>query len=365
MFRKYYVYVNILLVLLFISPITAQKKNSEFENYFNNYYNSRKIPSVSVGVARHGKIEWVETKGFSNVENKIPAANNSTYRIASVSKTITAVAVMQLVERGKLKLDESARKYLPEFSRCRYDFTIRQLLNHTSGIRGYKDGEFDSNVHFKSFSDLLKYLAKDSLQYKPGTKYLYSTLAYNLLGAIIERVTEESFVNYVKENIFRPAGMEHTYPDLSSEVVRNRVKGYDKRGFIGFVGAPLVDLSIKIPGGGFLSTSSDLLKFGIALLNGKLIKKSTLQLMLKPTYLASGKKSDYGLGLVYQKDKSGNYYFHHLGGGTGFSAHLVIYPQEEVVAVHLINLKTGDLGDPAMDLAKIVLSEKNIKTAKK
>ncbi|MDP4114687.1 MAG: serine hydrolase domain-containing protein [Bacteroidota bacterium] len=359
MFRKYLVFFNILFVFLFFTDQFAQQKNYEFENYFNTYFNSRKIPSASVGVAQHGKIEWLETKGYSDIENKIPATNNSTYRIASVSKTITAVAVMQLVEKGKLRLEDNAKKYLPEFSHCKYDFTIRQLLNHTSGIRGYKEGEFDSNVHFKSFSELLRYLAKDTLQYKPGTKYLYSTLAYNLLGAIIERVTEESFAVYVKENIFKPSGMEHTLPDLSSEFIRTRAKGYDRKGSTGFIDAPLVDLSIKIPGGGFLSTSADLLKFGIALLNGKLIKRSTLEIMLKPTYLASGKKSDYGLGMVYQMDKTGNYYFHHVGGGTGFSAHLIIYPHEELVTVHLINLKTGDLGDPALDLSRIALHNKN------
>lgn len=361
--RSHYLLASLLFLLQIYT--FGQSKNLELDKLLSGYFNKELVPSISLGYAQHGKIQWVEAKGLSDIEKNIPVDINSVYRIASVSKTITAVAIMQLVEKGKLKLNDSAKKFLPEFANAKYDFTIMQLLNHTSGVRSYKKGEFDSNIHYKDFSELLKFIAKDTLQFKPGSDYLYSTLAYNLLGAIIERVAKVSFSTYVKDHIFMPAGMGNTYPDLQSVLVKNRAKGYDIKKNKSFINAPLVDLSIKIPGGGFISTTSDLLKFGIALLNGKLIKKSTLQLMIQPTKLSSGKISNYGLGIASEKDKAGNVYFHHLGGGTGFSSHLVIFPKEELVSVHLINIKTSEIGDPAMDLAKLILLPKSIKSAKK
>jgi CubicO group peptidase (beta-lactamase class C family) len=301
-----------------------------------------------------GKIIWLGVKGYSDIENNIPAERNTVYRIASVSKMITAVAILQLVDQGRLKLDDDVRKYVPYYPKKKWRFTVRQLLTHTAGIRNYKStGEFESKEYFKSTKEVINYLATDNLEYEPGTKFLYTTLSYNLLAAIIENVSGIPFQDYLKQNIFIPADMKNTYPDFQRNIIPNRAKGYDRNNFRQIQNAALADLSIKIPGGGLLSNTEDLLKFSDCLLKGKLIKTTTLDSMIAPTKLKNGKTVNYGLGLSFGIDESGRKFISHSGTGTGFLSMLLIYPQEKVAAVHLINIRDRNLGEPAFDIAAI------------
>lgn len=346
----------LLIVIIISFQIYAQSNSQLLDQYLNEYYKAKEIPSISAGLLSNKEIIWLGTKGFSDIENRVSAAPKSVYRIASISKSITAVAIMQLVERGRINLDEDARKYIPYFPAKKWKFTSRQLLNHTSGLRNYRSGEeFDSKIFFQTTREVVNYIAKDSLIYQPGTRYLYTTLGYNLLAAIIESVSGLSFSEYVMRNIFTPAEMKSSYPDIQRMIIPNRARGYEKNNYKEFQNAALADLSIKIPGGGFLSTSEDLLKFSNNLLEGKLIKRSTLDSMLVPTRLKNGRLENYGLGFSFGVDESGRKYFGHSGSGTGFSSNLIIYPDENVAGVHLVNLRDKNIGNPAGDLISILL----------
>ena len=341
-----------LLFSMFIN-VFPQNINKKLDRYLTDYYINKNVPSISAGLSVDGKIIWIDTKGYSDIENNVRATKNTVYRIASISKTITAVAIMQLAEQEKIKLDDDVRKYI-RFPSKKWKFTIRQLLSHTAGIRTYKNSEeFNSKEFFNSTQDAVNYLAKDSLVYEPGTKYLYTTLGYNLLAAVIESVSGLPFADYVKKNILDPADMKSTYPDVQRDIIPNRAKGYDRNQYRQIENAALADLSVKIPGGGFLSTSEDLLKFADSLLKGKLIKLTSLDSTVVPTKLKNGKIINYGLGMEFGVDKSGRQYFGHIGGGTGFVSHLLIYPEEKVAAVHLINTRDRNLGEPAFDIAAI------------
>ena len=180
-------YNRILFILFYLSISAFQISNSQsFENELNNYlkqYKTNKdVPSISCGVSLNGKKTWIGVAGLADIENSVPAKPNTLYRIASISKTITAVAIMQLVEQNKLNLDEDIRTYLPYFPNKKWKFTVRQLLNHTSGIRDYRYGEFNSTDSFKSIKDAIRVVMDDSLRFEPGTKRLYTTLGYNLLA---------------------------------------------------------------------------------------------------------------------------------------------------------------------------------------
>lgn len=345
--------INIFLIFSLHSNLFSQNITKKLDQYLIDYYINKNIPSISAGLLQGGKIIWLDAKGYADVENNVPAQKNTIYRIASVSKIITAVAVMQLVEEGKIKLDDDVRKYI-QFPSKRWKFTVRQLLSHTAGIRTYKNtGEFESKEFFNTTQEVINYLAKDSLVYEPGTRYLYTTLSYNLLAAIIENVSGLSFPDYINKNIIEPAGMKSTYPDLQRNIIQNRSKGYAKDQFRQIQNAALADLSIKIPGGGLLSTSEDLLRFSEYLLNGKLIKFTSLDSMIVPTKLKSGKTINYGLGIAFGIDESGRKYLSHSGIGTGFTSLLLIYPDEKVAAVHLMNIRDRNLGEPAFDIAAI------------
>ena len=353
---------NLPLIISLIFPlfinVFSQSINKKLDQYLTDYYLNKDVPSISAGIMQEGKIIWLGVKGYSDIENKIPATKESVYRIASISKAITAVAIMQLVEQGKIYLDEDARKYIPYFPAKKWKFTIRQLLNHTSGIRNYKStGEFESKEFFQSTREAINYLSKDSLSYEPGTRYSYTTLGYNLLAAIIENVSGISFLEYLKKNIFEPSDMKSTFPDFQRNIIPNRVKGYAKNNYRALQNSALADLSIKIPGGGLLSSAEDLLKFSYSLLEEKLITKSTLGLIIEPTRLKNGKTINYGLGYSFGTDESGKRFFSHAGTGTGFSSLLIIYPEDKISAVNLLNIRDRNLGNPANDLISILLGK--------
>lgn len=347
----------IIFILIFTWQYSfpQQEKTKLFEKYLNEYLINKKVPSISAGVLRDGKIVWLGVKGKADLEEDVPATLNSVYRIASISKPITAVAIMQLYEKGLIDLDKDARIYLPTFPEKKWKFTVRQLLNHTSGIRGYKDGEFDSKTFYSSITETIKVFAYDSLNFKPGTKYEYSTLAYSLLAAIIENVSKTTFEDYLAKNIFTPAEMHNTFVDKQREIIPNRVRGYEKNFLREFQNAPLADLSIKVAGGGLLSTSHDLLVFAKALLEGKLIKLSTLKMMYTRDRLKSGNQLDYGLGFALSFRNDSLKAIYHIGGSTGFTSMLFINPMEKLASVDLINIKDRNLDMPAEEFANIEL----------
>lgn len=351
-----------LLVLLFLSVITIQVSgqqitNKELDDYLSSYIKIKQVPSVSAGLLINDEIKWINSSGYTDVENNIAATEKSLYRIASISKPITAVAIMQLWEKGSINLDADVRTYLQYFPEKKYKFTIRQLLNHTSGIRNYKEGEFDSKKYFSSIREALKVIEYDSLMFEPGTKYLYTSLGYTVLAAIVEEVTKKTFENYVKENIFKVAGMSSTSIDKHREIIPFRTRGYEKDAEYNLVNAPLADLSIKVAGGGFLSNSRDLLMFARALLQNKLVSESTLKVMTSKSRLKNGNLINYGLGFSLDFDGDSLRFFSHAGAGTGFSSLLLISPLEKIAAVHLINIRDINLGEPAKDIYKLYTSD--------
>ena len=329
---------------------SQSNRNKIFDEYLSQYLEIKNVPSISAGLIEDGEIIWNNSIGKSDIENNVPVSTASLYRIASISKPITAVAILQLWEKGLLNLDADVRTYLLNFPVKKYKFTVRQLLNHTAGIRNYREGEFDSKKFYPTIDDALKLLTYDSLVFEPGTKYAYTSLGYNLLAAIIEKVSKSSYEDYLMENIFLPAGMLSTKVDKQSEIILNRVSGYEKNAFSRIVNAPLADLSIKIAGGGLLSTTKDLLLFSKALLENKLLKQSTLDLMVKRTKLKSGKEINYGLGFSLDFVNDSLRYIVHNGAGTGFSSMLLIDLIQSIASVHLINIRDRNLGEPAKDI---------------
>ncbi|MFA6978946.1 MAG: serine hydrolase domain-containing protein [Ignavibacteriaceae bacterium] len=350
---------TILFAFLLFTTGFSQNIFHKLNLYCEEYQKKNSLPSLSAGLIENNKIVWTNYTGTADLENDVHVNKNSMYRIASISKTITAVAIMQLVENGEIQLDADVRNYLTYFPQKQWGFTVRQLLNHTSGIRTYKDNEeFNSKINFKSIHDAVVYFGKDSLDYQPGTKYVYSTLAYNLLAGIIEKVSGLSFEEYLQKNIFDVVGMNSTRLDLYNRIISNRVKGYYKNSSREFENSPLADLTIKFPGGGILSTVEDLLKFSNGLLQNNLIKKQTLDTMLTETVLVNGRKIQYGLGLDFGVDKYGRKFFGHSGGGTGFISRIMCYPEQTVATVHLINCRDRNIINVSEEIAGIYFGEK-------
>lgn len=344
--------------LFYTQSLFSQKNDIEtfkkLSEYLQTYIDYKRIPSISAGVYKKGEIFWLDAKGLIDLENFVPAKNTSLYRIASITKPITAVAVMQLYEKGLIDLDAEINTYVPYFPKKKWKLTVRHILNHTGGIRSYKsEEEFNSKMFYSTTRDAVLTFANDDLLFEPGTKYNYTSLGYSLLAAMIENVSKTSFENYLRKNIFEPAGMKATRVDKQRSIIYERVRGYEKSPDRRFINSPLADLSLKVAGGGLISTSEDLLLFVKALLEEKLISKATLEMMTSPTILKTSQRINYGFGFSLADPSDSLKWFGHEGRGTGFSSGMMIIPDEDLAAVYLINIRDRNLGNPSRDIINI------------
>jgi serine beta-lactamase-like protein LACTB, mitochondrial len=314
-------------------------------------------PGLSVAVVVDDHLAWEGAVGLADVENGVAARADTVYRIASISKPIAATAVMQLVERGRVSLDDPVRKYVPFFpDKGGLPLTVRHVLNHTSGIRHYKAGEMESVTRFNSVADAAKIFEEDPLLFTPGKKYSYSTYAYNLLAGVVESASGLSYEAYLNEHIFGPAGMDATRLERAEDIVAHRARQYVK--VAGSVqNAHYADLSVKWAGGGVISTAGDLARFHIALDQGKLLKRETLREMYTPARLSDGSTSTYGLGWMISTDAQGRTWVAHSGGATGGTTYLLRNPEAKVAVVVLCNVQNaGNLRKLAMDIAELALA---------
>jgi len=277
-------------------------------NYQNNLFNG------SVLVVKNDSVIYKKTLGFENPTTKKALDKNSKFYIASVSKPFTALAILQLEEKGLLKLDNKLSTYFSEFPKYAEDVTITNLLNHTSGIVNH----YDIGMQKKGMTNqnVLDEIIKHELQFNPGEKFSYSNSGYILLAMLIERVTKQSFSNYMQENIFKPLKMNNTLVGTKENMpIKNRVQGTTK------YGDTKNNIFYNTGSTGIYTTAEDLYLFEKGLYNTNIIQKKSLEKAYQFTHLLSGKKSDYGLGwhVIENKDKSITKAFH-TGGGFGFNS---------------------------------------------
>jgi CubicO group peptidase (beta-lactamase class C family) len=314
-------------------------------------------PGMSEAVASHGRIVFSSGAGYADLESLAPATGETVYDIGSVSKVQTAVAIMQLVEKGKVRLDDDVRTYVPSFPDKGAKIAIRNLMTHTSGIRHYKDSDFegtpaDENVRrYASIGDAIAIFKDDPLLFPPGKYYSYTSYGVNLLQGVVEKASGMTFEAYMRENVWGPAGMDATQFNIPERVVRNRARSYER----GDDGAPrnvlYGDLTYKFASGGMMSTAEDLVRFASALNAGRLMKTETRALMWSPQIPgvlefranAEPRKMEGEQGLMWRlnKDAAGRSYVSHSGAVQRFHSCLVNYPDRDLVVAVLENSYEG------------------------
>lgn len=313
------------------------------------------IPGLSAAVAIDLRPAWSEGFGMADLENSVPARAGTVYRLASLSKPITAVAVLQLVERGKLDLDAPIQKYVPSFPEKPWPITPRELLAHLSGIRHYRTLEEAQNTrHYSDLREPLRHFQDDPLLFEPGTRFLYTTYGYSLLGAAVETAAGAKFLDYLRENIFKPAGMETVQQDDVYRIVPHRARGYRRNGSGEIQNCALSDTSNKIPGGGLVSTAEDLVRFAVALDRGLLLRRETLEEMFTRQKLRDGRLGPYGLGWQIDR-RGGRTWISHSGGQPGVSTFLLTTPKEGMAVAVMANLEGVDLVPLSVRIADVLL----------
>jgi serine beta-lactamase-like protein LACTB len=326
--------------------------------YLEELWRATGTPGISVAVARGGRLVFAEGVGFADLENMVPATASTVYNVGSVSKVMTAVAVMQLVEQGKVRLDDPIQTYVPAFPDKGSPITIRHIMTHTSGIRHYRSTDFpdsEDNENMKpvaSLEEAIKIFKDDPLLFKPGEYYSYSSYAVNLLQGVVEKASGTSFEDYMRRHVWSPSGMFSSAFDIPARIVPHRARSYEV-GNGQIRNYPYGDLTYKLASGGMLSSAEDLARFGAALNHGWLLKPETVALMYKPVgpflrYQEKGPPQplEFSQALLWRifKDDAGRTFINHCGTVKGFNACLVNYPDQDVVVAILGN---GDPVTPA------------------
>jgi CubicO group peptidase (beta-lactamase class C family) len=353
-----------ILIALFPGVCDAQNgklssgKLAKIDAAVNKFMASTHVPGVSVAVVENGEYEWGQGFGFADLENNVPTSEHTLFRLASISKSLTATAAMQLWERGRLDLDAPVQKYCPSFPQKPWPISTRQVLGHLGGIRHYKSGaqddpEVGNTKHFDdSVQAGLNFFKDDALVAQPGTSFHYSTQGYTLIGCVIEGASGAKYVDFVRQNVLAPAQMEQTQADNRFAIIPYRTRFYEKTESGTVRNADFLDSSYKIPGGGWLSSAEDMAKFEVAILNDKLVRRTARDLMWTPLKPSDGSTDTYGLGWTWGDENDHDVAsVGHNGGQQGTSTTFAIVPERRVGVVVLTNME----GQPASDLAREIL----------
>ncbi len=343
----------VLVTLTSLAPLGAQHRFANTARVAEEVRNELGAPGMSVAVGIDDELVWSSGFGLADVENKVPASGNTVYRIASISKTFAATAVLLLVDRGKVVLDDPITKYVPT---VKYPVTLRQIMNHTSGIRHYRPGENNSTVRYTTLAEAITIFKDDPLVFPSGTKTLYSSYAFNLLAGVVEVASGMPLELFLKESLFKPAGLTDTHLEYAERIVLHRARGYE-RGDQGLRNAPYVDNSIKWFGGGLISSAEDLIRFNIALGSGKLLEAESLKLMNTPGALSDGTPIEYSLGWELSTDSEGTRFVDKYGSGTGVSTYLLRIPEKRFAVAVLVNMSRGNIKAYARRIADAVTAE--------
>ncbi len=307
------------------------------------------IPGLSISVSVDSRVVWSEGMGYADLELRSPATPLTRYRIGSVSKILTAAGAALLYQRGELDLDAPVQEYVPSFPRKpEGEITTRLLAGHLGGIRHYVDieAEYYLTRRYETVFEALDLFRDDALVATPGTRSSYSSYGFNLMSAVIAAASGRGFLQYLDEEVFRPLGMLHTGGDHTDSLVVNRARPYDRAPDGRLINARHIDNSHKWAGGGFLSTTEDLLRFAHGHLEPGLFRQETLDLMWTPQRTVTGEEVGVGIGwrLFPPERVGGRRAVGHAGGAIGGNALLLIYPDEGVAVAVAANI--ADVGYP-------------------
>jgi CubicO group peptidase (beta-lactamase class C family) len=354
-------FVSLFLSLLLLAPLAyAQQplptdKIKLIEAAVAAEMSRQNIAGISVAVVTDNQLRWSNGYGFADLENYVPAKAATVYRLASISKSITAVAVMQLAERGRLDLDAPVQKYCPAFPEKQWPVTVRHLLGHQSGIRHYQSiEEFGNTRRYEGVVAGLEMFKNDPLLHEPGVKYTYTTFGYSVLGCAIEGASGQKFPDFVRENILKPAALDRMRIDDINEIIYNRAQGYRRTRTGELRNSDIADNSYKLPGGGFVSTVEDLAKFAVAVQANTLLKKETAAQMFTNQRTRDGKETDYGLGWSVQV-RNNQKIVGHSGAQQRVSTYLHLIPERNFAVVLMVNVEDTPLRALADRITEIVL----------
>lgn len=314
-------------------------------------------PGATILIARGDRVIYRGTRGRANIELGVPLASGDTFRIASVTKMFTAAMIVKLSEQGKLSLDDPLSRFLPDFPNAQA-ITLRELLSHRSGISDIvHDIESGFSKREVSTATLLAEIVKRPPDFAPGQGWAYSNSGFIVLGAVIEKVTGQSWYGAIDTQFLQPLRLSHTGYGASAPLVSGRAAGYSTNGHTHVVtNAGYISSSIPAAAGGLISTADDLMRWMRALSHGKVVSASDFQAMIEPAPRLPGSHSsyDYGLGTYIWRVR-GAEMIGHTGQIDGFTSAAVYLPAQDITIVVLANDDNFDANGTGRRMAAIAL----------
>lgn len=350
------------LIFISVNPQTSSSQDiaSKADEYLSATVKIGKF-SGAVLLAREGKVVVSKGYGLANLELDVPNTPKTKFRLGSMTKQFTAMGILMLQERGKLKIEDSICKYFPDCVASWKDVTIHHLLTHTSGIAEYLTlQEFRQRTLPLSTATVIETLRSKPLDFKPGERFSYSNSGYYLLGCIIEKAAGKSYEAFLQESIFALLQMTDTGYDSNNRIIPNRASGYvnvaDK-----FSNASYLDMSRPYAAGGLYSTVEDLLRWDQALYSEKLVSPKTIEQIFTPHVKATLRSltGSYGYGWMIS-DEFNHKTLMHAGNVNGFSSFITRFPNDKATVIVLSNFENAPIEKIAHDLAAIMFGEKYV-----
>jgi CubicO group peptidase (beta-lactamase class C family) len=332
-----------LIVIIIYSCSTQERQSStspELERRVDSlvqpYIDSSKAAGIDIAVYKNNEPLLHKAYGMADLEFDVKLPVDASFEIGSVTKQFTAAAICQLAEKGKLSLDDDITKFI-KFDTHGKKVTIRNLLSHTSGIKGYTELPVFEKLSMFAYNrdTLLRIVEKEPFDFNPGDALIYSNSGFFMLGLIIEKVSGSAYEDYVKKNLFEKAGMKNSYYGSEIRVIKNKAHGYDT-GEKGLVHAGYLDHTWPYAAGSLCSTTGDLVKWNDALHHGKILGESMYKEYITPAVLNDGTITHYAKGITLS-EQNGKRLISHGGGINGYLSQNNYYPDENTSIVVLIN----------------------------
>lgn len=310
------------------------------------------LPGMSATVVQNGNTVLSRGFGLASIESARDATPTTGYRVGSVGKLFTAVALMRLVEQGRVDLDAPLSTYFTPYPSAWPAITPRQLAGHTS-VRHYRGAEyFSTRTEYAALRDAKVIFDVDTVLFAPGTRYSYRSYGYNSIGATMEAITGEDFPVLLERLVFAPLGMTNTMPDLLGTLLPGRATLYDV-GDAGVRETPADNLSSRWPSGGYLSTTEDLSRFASAVLEPGFLSQESLDEVFTRQRITNGDTTNVGIGWRIGTDSTDRRYYHHGGSSNGGSAFLAVYPDENLIIAMASNAFSSRSTPEALRLAAL------------
>ena len=309
------------------------------------------IPGLTIAVSIDNQLVLADGFGYSNMELKTKTSPSHKFRIGQVSELVTTLTAAKLYEQGKLKMDQPVSDILPDLSKKPLPYSIYQLGTHSSGLRTENNPAGKGGI--QRLDTIVNSFIKDDLLYEPGTGVLHTELGFDLIGYIIQKTNKDFFTSVVQKTLIDPLKLENTAPDNVYSIIKNRSNFYDYDYLAQPSGAEPIDLRGKEASAGYLCSVIDLVKMGNTMLYPGFLKQETIDMITKPFITKSGQTSQFGFGLIVNKDMEGRVFYGQRGSVNGGFTMLLIYPEDKLVIAMASNIGNCSWEFPVFEIASI------------